>query len=151
MKHTMWAGVFCGLAAAVSMQAAEAADAVNAQYRPRLFKQFGDHVNTPDGLAQDRHGNIFMAAPNFVDASYPGAIMKMDKKTGPWSVFVTGLIHPETGRGAPMGMEFAEGGHLYYCDNQDFKDKNYKSRGKEDADLLNHWNRTHGITFDEQQ
>lgn len=29
--------------------------------------------------------------------------------------------------------------------------KNYKSRGKEDADLLNHWNRTHGITFDEQQ
>ncbi|MDX9867548.1 MAG: hypothetical protein RBT78_06445 [Kiritimatiellia bacterium] len=96
--------------------------------RPKLFKRFGDHVNTPDGMAQDRHGNLFLAAPNFVDKSYPGAILKMDKRSGKWSVFVTGLIHPETGRGAPMGMEFAEDGNLYYCDNQYFNDKNYKSR-----------------------
>jgi hypothetical protein len=60
--------------------------------------------------------------------SYPGAIMKMDRKTGAWSVFVTALIHPDTGRGAPMGLEFGEDGHLYYCDNQYFNDKNYKSR-----------------------
>ncbi|HOE61861.1 MAG TPA: hypothetical protein PLJ32_09085 [Kiritimatiellia bacterium] len=97
-------------------------------YRPKLFKRFGDHVNTPDGLAQDRHGNIFLAAPNFVDKSYPGAILKMDKRSGKWSIFVTGLVHPETGHGAPMGMEFGEDGNLYYCDNQYFSNKNYKSR-----------------------
>ena len=85
-------------------------------YRPKLFKRFGDHVNTPDGLAQDRHGNIFLAAPNFVDKSYPGAILKMDKRSGKWSIFMTGLVHPETGHGAPMGMEFGEDGNLYYCE-----------------------------------
>lgn len=97
-------------------------------YRPKLFKQFGDHVNTPDGLAQDKAGNIYLAAPNFVDPSYPGVIMKMDKRSGRWSIFVSALIHPDTGRGAPMGMEFGADGHLYYCDNQYFFNPNYKSR-----------------------
>ncbi|MFO7936274.1 MAG: hypothetical protein R6V06_01540 [Kiritimatiellia bacterium] len=97
-------------------------------YRPALFKRFGEHVNVPDGLAQDEQGNIYCAAPNFVNKSYPGTIMKMNGATGEWSVFVPGLIHPDTGRGAPMGMEFGEDGHLYYCDNQYFFDKNYKSR-----------------------
>ncbi len=98
------------------------------KYHPKLFKQFGNHVNVPDGMAQDKAGNIYLAAPNFVDKSYPGTIMKMDKKSGKWSVFVPGLLHPDTGRGAPMGMEFADDGNLYYCDNQYFDDKNYKSR-----------------------
>ena len=31
------------------------------KYRPRLFKRFGDVVNLPDGLTQDRDGNIFMS------------------------------------------------------------------------------------------
>lgn len=108
--------------------AADGALQPDEKYRPKLFKRFGDHVNTPDGLAQDKAGNIYCAAPNFVDQSYPGTIMKMDKKTGKWSVFVAGLNHPETGRGFPMGMEFGEDGHLYYCDNQYFLNKNYKSR-----------------------
>ncbi|HHU15277.1 MAG TPA: hypothetical protein GXZ62_08820, partial [Lentisphaerae bacterium] len=77
MKRMVWAGLVCGLVVATSMQTAEAAEMVNERYRPKLFKQFGDHVNTPDGLTQDRHGNIYMSAPNFVDPSYPGAIMKM--------------------------------------------------------------------------
>jgi sugar lactone lactonase YvrE len=128
MKRMVWAGLVCGLAVTASMQTAEAAETMNERYRPKLFKRFDDHVNTPDGLAQDRHGNIYMAAPNFVDPSYPGAIMKMDKRTGKWSIFMTALVHPETGRGAPMGMEFAEDGTLYYCDNQYFNNKNYKSR-----------------------
>ncbi|OQC30284.1 MAG: SMP-30/Gluconolaconase/LRE-like region [Verrucomicrobia bacterium ADurb.Bin070] len=118
-----------GLILAATFDAAAAEDcAIDQKYRPKLFKQFGDHVNVPDGLAQDRHGNVYCAAPNFVNQSYPGTIMKMDKKTGKWSVFVAGLNHPETGRGFPMGMEFGEDGHLYYCDNQYFADKNYKSR-----------------------
>jgi len=124
----MW--VLAGVTATVTWGASAADGACNPceGLRPKLFKQFGDHVNTPDGLAQDKAGNIFMAAPNFVDTSYAGTIMKMEKKSGKWSVFVAGLVHPDTGRGAPMGMEFDEDGNLYYCDNQYFNDKNYKSR-----------------------
>lgn len=129
MKKVLWQGVLLGAAVAFSLQAtAEAVAQLDEQYRPKLFKQFGDYVNVPDGMAQDKAGNIFLAAPNFVDKSYAGTIMKMCKKTGKWSVFVAGLIHPDTGRGAPMGMEFDEDGNLYYCDNQYFNDKNYKSR-----------------------
>jgi sugar lactone lactonase YvrE len=127
-KATRWMSAAAAAMAAWGVMAADGALRPDERYRPKLFKRFGDHVNTPDGLAQDRNGNIYLAAPNFVDKSYPGAVLKMDGRTGQWSVFVTGLIHPETGRGAPMGMEFAEDGNLYYCDNQYFNDKNYKSR-----------------------
>ena len=116
------------VAAVAQGAVADEAGTVNEKYRPKLFKQFGDHANVPDGLAQDKAGNVYLAAPNYVDQSYPGAILKMCKRTGKWSVFMTALIHPETKRGAPMGMEFAEDGNLYYCDNQYFNDKNYKSR-----------------------
>ena len=127
-KATMWVLAGAAMTVAWGVLAEDAAVQLDEKDRPELFKQFGDHVNTPDGLAQDRHGNIFLAAPNFVDQSYAGTIMKMDKASGKWSVFVAGLLHPDTGRGAPMGMEFAEDGNLYYCDNQYFFDKNYKSR-----------------------
>jgi hypothetical protein len=124
----------CILAAAVvasmalQAAAADSADKVNEAYRPTLFKLFGDIVNVPDGLAQDKDGNLYLSAPNFVDKSYPGVIMKRCAKTGKWSVFVAGLLHPDTKRGAPMGLEFGDDGNLYYCDNQYFFDKNYKSR-----------------------
>lgn len=127
-KATMW--VLAGAAATVacSAMAADVAFKGDEKYRPKLFKQFGDHVNTPDGMAQDKAGNFYVSAPNFVDQSYAGTIMKLDKKTGQWSVLVAGLLHPDTKRGAPMGMEFGDDGNLYYCDNQYFFDKGYKSR-----------------------
>lgn len=107
---------------------ARGGEGVDVRYRPRLFKRFGEHVNVPDGLAQDRAGNIYLAAPNFANRSYPGVIMRMSRKSGEWSVFTPALLHPETGRGAPMGMEHDDAGNLYYCDNQYFFDKGYKSR-----------------------
>ena len=128
-KSARWLLAGAVAAVAVCAGAAEAAqEQPDEKNRPKLFKQFGDVVNTPDGLAQDQAGNLFLAAPNFADPSYAGAIMKMDKKTGKWSVFTTALLHPETRRGAPMGMEFDEAGNLYYCDNQYFFNKNYRSR-----------------------
>lgn len=127
-KATVWMLASAAVTVACGAMAADVAGQLDESFRPQLFKQFGDHVNVPDGLAQDKAGNIFLAAPNFVDKSYAGTIMKMDKKSGKWSVFVAGLLHPDTGRGAPMGMEFDEAGNLYYCDNQYFSDKNYKSR-----------------------
>jgi len=96
--------------------------------RPKLFKQFGDIVNVPDGMAQDRQGNFYVSAPNLVNQAYPGAIMKFDRKTKQWSVFYSALLNPDTKLGFPMGMEFGEDGNLYYADNQYFTDKNYKSR-----------------------
>ena len=52
-KATMW--VLAGAAATVAWgaMAADAAAQLDEKYRPKLFKQFGDHVNTPDGLTQD--------------------------------------------------------------------------------------------------
>jgi len=127
-KVKMWVSLGAAATVAWGMMATDVTAPLDEKYRPELFKRFGDPVNVPDGLTQDRHGNIYLAAPNFVDQSYAGTIMKMDKKSGKWSVFVAGLLHPDTKRGAPMGMEFAEDGNLYYCDNQYFFDKNYKSR-----------------------
>jgi len=100
----------------------------NEKNRPKLFKLFGDVVNTPDGMAQDKQGNFYVSAPNFVNQDYPGIIMKLDKKTKQWSVFCSALLHPDTKMGFPMGLEFGEDGNLYYADNQYFTDKDYKSR-----------------------
>jgi len=132
-KLGKWALV--GVATAVACQAMAqfpqpASDfKVNEKFRPKLFKQFhGDVVNVPDGMTQDKQGNFYVAAPNFVKPEYPGLIMKLDKKTKQWSIFCAGHLHPETKMGFPMGMEFGEDGNLYYADNQYFTDPNYKSR-----------------------
>jgi sugar lactone lactonase YvrE len=97
-------------------------------YRPRLFKQFGAVANVPDGLSQDADGNIYCSAPNFKDPNHAATILKYDRKSGEWFPFVAALRHPDTGMGAPMGLEFCPDGHIYYADNQYFSDKNYKSR-----------------------
>ncbi|MDA3924339.1 MAG: hypothetical protein PF904_06560 [Kiritimatiellae bacterium] len=129
MSKTML--VVAGLAVAMAGQSAFA-DAntygCDEQYRPTLFKQFGNVVNVPDGLAQDKDGNIYCSAPNFKDQNQAAVIMRYDRKQKTWAPFVSGLRNPDTGFGAPMGLEFAEDGNLYYCDNQYFADKNYKSR-----------------------
>jgi sugar lactone lactonase YvrE len=101
---------------------------VNEKFRPKLFKQFGPVVNVPDGMAVDKQGNFYVAAPNLNNQAYPGAIWKYDKRSKQWSVFFVALRHPDTGLGFPMGLEFGEDGNLYYADNQYFTDKNYKSR-----------------------
>jgi sugar lactone lactonase YvrE len=99
------------------------------QYRPKLFKRFGDIVNVPDGLTKDPQGNIYHSAPNLVKPEYPGVIVKRDFRSGRWSVLCAGLRSPKTGFGRPMGLEFCEeDGNLYYCDNQYFDSKDYASR-----------------------
>jgi len=94
----------------------------------KLFSMLPDYCNTPDALAfSTSDSTILLSVPNFNDTSYPGIIMKI-KLDGSSEIFFPGLVHPETGKAGPMGMEFGPDGNLYYCDNQYFFDKNYKSR-----------------------
>ncbi|MDR2849884.1 MAG: hypothetical protein LBW77_04985 [Verrucomicrobiota bacterium] len=120
-KATMW------MAAAATAVAWNVV-AADAPFKPELFKTFGENVNVPDGLALDKQGNLYLSAPNYLNKDYPAAIMKRSAKSGVWSIFVQALKNPATGLAAPMGLEFAEDGNLYYCDNQYFFDKTYKSR-----------------------
>ncbi len=96
--------------------------------RPKLFKQFGDVLNTPDGLAMDAVGNVYLSAVNGVDGTYPGHIWRMDKVTGKGSVFAPCKPHPKTHAAYPMGLAFDPDGNLYYADAQYFADPDYQSR-----------------------
>ncbi|HNX33236.1 MAG TPA: SMP-30/gluconolactonase/LRE family protein [Kiritimatiellia bacterium] len=98
------------------------------RHRPVLFKQFGDLLNTPDGLAMDSSGNVYLSAVNGIDGTYPGHIWRMDKDTGKWSVFAPCKPHPKTHAAYPMGLAFDPGGNLYYADAQYFADPDYQSR-----------------------
>ena len=98
------------------------------RHRPTLFKQFGDVLNTPDGLALDAAGNVYLSAVNGVDGTYPGHIWRMDRATGKWSVFTPCKTHPKTRAAYPMGLAFDPEGNLYYADAQYFADSDYQSR-----------------------
>ena len=118
---------FAGCSTAENTSATETAKG-SAQNAPKVFKRFGDNVNVPDGLAQDRQGNIFLSVPNYVNKAYPASIYKRDAATGKWAGYTVALTHPDTKLAGPMGIEVADDGNIYYCDNQYFFDKNYKSR-----------------------
>jgi sugar lactone lactonase YvrE len=89
--------------------------------------QLPDYVPTPDGLTMSPKGDIILAAPNFNDTNYPGLLLSIDKKNN-LSIFSPALVHPESGRGCPLGMDYGPDGNLYYADCQYLSDKNSKSR-----------------------
>lgn len=96
--------------------------------RPKLAVAFPDYANTPDGMTlDDKNGDIYMASPNFNDTTYPGVILKIDKKNNS-SIYYVMPVHPVTKRGCPMGMDIGPDNNLYVADNQYFYDKNHQSR-----------------------
>lgn len=95
--------------------------------RPQLFHRFGDMANTPEGLALDKAGNLYLSAINGVDPTYSGHIWKRCAKTGKWSVFAVTRADAKSGRSFPQGFCFGDDGHLYYAENQYFADRNYAS------------------------
>ncbi|MBC7864566.1 MAG: SMP-30/gluconolactonase/LRE family protein [Bacteroidia bacterium] len=97
--------------------------------QPSLFCDLGESVSTPDGMALDKNGNLFLSVPNFFKYErYGSKICKFDSLNKAITWFDSLPRHPETLRVHPMGMEFASDGNLYIADNQFFFDKNYKSR-----------------------
>jgi sugar lactone lactonase YvrE len=100
----------------------------DAAMKPSLFMTLPDYINTPDGMTLDSAtGNIILAAPNFNDPNAPGVIMKIDPQNT-LTKYIDMPLHPETGYGCPMGLDFGPDGHLYVADNQYFYDKDHKSR-----------------------
>lgn len=96
--------------------------------KPKLFMELPDYINTPDGMTLDPDtGNIILAAPNFNDPNAPGVLMQIDPQNN-LTKYIDMPLHPKTGYGCPMGLDFGPDGHLYVADNQYFYDKDHASR-----------------------
>jgi len=127
MSKIGWMAVLTALGMTLAISAAPWTKG-DERHRPRLFKKFGEVLNTPDGLAMDAKGHVYLSAVNGVDGTYPGHIWRMDAASGQWSVFTPCKPHPKSHAAYPMGLAFDPEGNLYYADAQYFADPDYQSR-----------------------
>ncbi|MBN2476434.1 MAG: hypothetical protein JXB62_17605 [Pirellulales bacterium] len=84
---------------------------------PQLLAKLPDICPTPDGMALDAEGNVFLACPNYGDQTHPALLMKIDRQNRV-RLFDRVPVHPETGVACPMGIDFGPDGDLYIADNQ---------------------------------
>ena len=96
---------------------------------PQLFQILPEICPTPDGLAMDANGNVFLSCPNYFDKTHPAVLMKIDPKNR-LRLFCVVPIHPKTGVACPMGIDFAPNGDLYIADNQDWGKSESKEQGR---------------------
>ena len=89
--------------------------------KPTLFADLGETCQTPDGMALDKKGNLFLSITNAISfEKYGSKIMTFDKDDKPVTWFDKLPLHPVTKKAHPMGMEFGPDGNLYIMDNQFF-------------------------------
>ncbi|WP_264530515.1 SMP-30/gluconolactonase/LRE family protein [Flavobacterium sp. N502540] len=97
--------------------------------KPTLFADLGESCATPDGMAIDKKGNLFLSITNPTTFEVHGSkILTFDKNDQPVTWFDKLPLHPITNRVHPMGMEFGPDGNLYVVDNQFFAEKENFSR-----------------------
>lgn len=102
---------------------------VSRTIKPTLFADLGETCQTPDGMALDKKGNLYLSITNPVTFEKHGSkILTFDKNDKPVTWFDKLPVHPETKKVHPMGMEFGPDGNLYIMDNQFFADKENFSR-----------------------
>lgn len=97
--------------------------------KPTLFADLGESCQTPDGMALDKEGNLYLSVLNPTSfEKYGSKILTFDKDDKPVTWFDQLPLHPITKRVHPMGMEFGPDGNLYLMDNQVFAGKENFSR-----------------------
>ncbi|CAM2797248.1 Sugar lactone lactonase YvrE [Flavobacterium succinicans] len=97
--------------------------------KPTLFADLDETCQTPDGMALDKKGNLYLSVTNPTTFEKFGSkILTFDKNDKPITWFDKLPLHPETKRVHPMGMEFGPDGNLYVIDNQCFARKSDISR-----------------------
>lgn len=118
--------VFVFTLAQLTVQAQEKPIAVNQQpllKNPRLFANLGETFATPDAMAIDKDGRLFLSVPNFANyAAHGSKICVFNEKNEPVTWFDSLPKHPVTGRVHPMGIDFGPDGHLYIADAQSSPD-----------------------------
>lgn len=97
--------------------------------KPTLFADLGETCTTPDGMALDKKGNLYLSVLNPTSFEKNGAkILTFDKNDKPITWFDQLPLHSITKRVHPMGMEFGPDNNLYVVDNQCFAGQTNSSR-----------------------
>lgn len=88
----------------------------------KLFCVLPDYVCTPDGMAEDKYGNLILSCPNYAQDDLSGCVVKIDKE-GHVSKWFDVPVHPETGVTRNMGIAFDDEWNVYLCDNQGWSER----------------------------
>jgi len=86
--------------------------------KPTLYCDLGDSIVTPDAMAIDGQGRLFLSVPNFANRALGSKICVItdDHQVQTW--FDTLPKHPLSDAVFPMGIEFGRDGALYIADAQ---------------------------------
>lgn len=99
------------------------------QIKPSLFVNLGETCSTPDGMAIDKAGNLFLAVTNLAKfEEYGSKILTFNENEKPITWFEKLPLHPISKKVHPMGIEFGQDGNLYIADNQNFAGQINQSR-----------------------
>lgn len=97
--------------------------------KPSLFADLGETCTTPDAMALDKKGNLYLSVLNPTSFEKNGAkILTFDKNDKPVIWFDNLPLHPISKRVHPMGIDFGPDGNLYTVDNQCFANQLNASR-----------------------